>query len=169
MLPPRPAREQTRGRLLQLAHLFRPMELKQFARHRALGPSERLIRVTAEKEQTTDRIRAMCRLVETSGHFPPWVAPAGVVLRAASEPHLPGPPASGTHFPVVDTGPVEKRPGLPSLHSRSGDGDPIDAAVLDRDIPTDVFEARSPEQLAAARHVVDVREPVVVVHAAFQI
>ena len=40
------------------------------------------------------------------------------------------------------------------------------SAAFDREIPTDLFKTLPPEELAAAGHIIDVREAVVVVHPA---
>ena len=68
---------------------------------------------------------------------------------------------------MVKTGLLGKRARLPSAKTRRGHRHPVDAAALDRLIPTDLLEAFTAEQLAGARHVLDVREPVVVMRAVF--
>src|SRR4051794_296186 len=49
---------------------------------------------------------------------------------------------------------LTERPCPPPLHARGGDGDPVDATCLVRDISADVVEAPAPEELALSGHVV---------------
>jgi hypothetical protein len=65
--------------------------------------------------------------------------------------------ASGSpHGAMMAVSPFAERVGLPPFHSRSGDGDPVDAASLDRDVSTDILETRAAKQLALAIDVMDI-------------
>src|SRR5205085_9729298 len=72
-----------------------------------------------------------------------------------------------TNFSEVAIGSFRKGSCRPAFHPGCRYGDKIHAAVFDRRVSTDGFEALAPEELARSGDMVDTDEPVVVLKAAF--
>ena len=63
---------------------------------------------------------------------------------------------------MMENVPLREGPRLPTHHPRCRDGQPVDATALHGLVPANGLKALTPEELAGARHMLDVREPVVV-------
>ena len=67
-----------------------------------------------------------------------------------------------TDLSMMENVSFREGPRLPTHHPRCRDGQPIDASPLNGLVPTDGLEAFTTEELAGARHMLDIREPVIV-------
>src|SRR5712691_5562272 len=61
---------------------------------------------------------------------------------------------------MVKAGFFEKGPGLPALHPRGGDCDPIDCSAFNRDVAANLFKALPAKKLAGAGDVLELSETV---------
>src|SRR5262245_55530441 len=71
-----------------------------------------------------------------------------VVLLAVVEPRSKLASTGGAHLPMMVEGPLCERTGRPPFHARGCDGNRVDSAPLDRDVPAAFLEALPTEQLA---------------------
>ena len=90
-----------------------------------------------------------------------------VVLLSVPEDPAEAARRSAAHRAVMEAGSLGERAGLPPLHPRCGHRHPVDATTLHGDVSADLGEAIATKELAGTGDVLDVREPVVVVGAAF--
>src|SRR5216683_8397024 len=149
-------------KLSQSLHLLTPTERNHFRGNGPLFAADPRPEIAGAQDQPAHDERSLRHLIKCSANFPERMAPESVVLSAGPKSRLESTVLGGPYFPMVLNYLLRERPGFPTLHPRGEYRNMIDAAILYGHVPANVFKALPPEQLTAARHMLNTDEAIVV-------